>query len=206
MPGISAHVNFARLVLPALAITYDSYHFLLGTIAPDSFDRDDPGSFHRYHFTGGDAESDLQQFQTTTHKTRQQGSPPQLAFIDGYYAHLWLDNFVRTHEDRLFIRNPAQLTGDELRRVLRANIGQYGLAAIRDFLEATKMQPSEMTVVPSLEFVSIERARETLEGLREAARRLEEEVAEEAAVDEWEYSRFLSEAAEKLVATWDDMW
>jgi hypothetical protein len=206
LPGISTHVNFAQLIFPELAVTYDSYHFLLGTIAPDSFNRDDPDSFHRYHFTRGHAESDLHRFQTTTHQTRQHGSPLQLSFIDGYYAHLWLDNFVRTHQDELFIRNPAELTGDELREAVRANIEQYSLAAIGGFLEGMKVPASEMTVVPSLEFVSTERAREMLQRVKGASQGLERTLVAEVGVDEEEYGRFLSEAAERFVAMWEDVY
>ncbi|MBC7228306.1 MAG: zinc dependent phospholipase C family protein [Thermoflexales bacterium] len=97
MPPINTHINFARMSLARVEADYDTVYFVLGSIAPDCFDREDNESFRSYHFAGDNMEPDLDIFLKATHLSWHGCAVERLSFVTGYYSHLWLDKFFRAH-------------------------------------------------------------------------------------------------------------
>lgn len=197
MPGISTHIAFSRLLLLRLGKAVEPYHFLLGTIAPDTFDRNEDGSFQLHHFAGPNGESDLEKLRNIAGEIRRHGGQNQISFVDGYFAHLWLDNHARLHEDALEVKNQASLRGNDLRQAVRACIEYHDLSIIGDFLKELIPQSVILVSAPGLEFVSIERA----EKLLQQAMELRQDDAPARMIDGEKYREFLETAAGKFAGS-----
>ena len=198
MPGTSTHVNFGRLILAQLNTPYEVFPFVLGTIAPDCFERGDNESFRSYHFVRAGSESDLEYFLEVTRVARQIGDISKQSFIDGYHAHLWLDNFARVHGDALKVANPANLTQDELRALFRANVEQYDLVSIAAFLDTIGEHPWLIEPISGLEFVSREYVMSLFHQLANSVQGVQNRPMQLVVVEQDQYARFLSDAADKF--------
>ena len=197
MPGITTHIAFSCLFLPQLE-EVDPYDFLLGTIAPDTFDRSASGSFQLHHFAGPDGVSDLERLRSATGGPRQYREQDQTSFVDGYFAHLWFDNHARLYEDVLKIENPTGLEGNDLRKAVRACIEGHDLAIIGDFLKGLEPHPQSLTAIPGLEFISIKRTERLLQQVIDR----QQDVALPTAgmIDGEKYREFLAAAAKEFLS------
>ncbi len=200
MPGISTHVHFARLLLPKLETPYDSFYFVSGSVAADCFEQGDDESFRLYHFIGPEEEIDLERFLDVACITRQSGDLRQRSFIDGYYAHLWLDRYVRLHSDALPVVNPGNLTQDELRALIRANIERYDLIAIVSFVNTIRQPSTLIEPFSGLTFVSLERSVRSYRQLINAAQTVGDKPAQRVVIDRDQYTYFLAEATDKFAS------
>lgn len=156
MPDISTHINFARLVLEKAETKNDITSFVLGTIAPDSaLSPKNDSAYRLYHFILTETErSDLTLFMDINRSFRQKANISERSFIDGYYAHLWLDNFMRTYGEDVSLVPPTHLTEKEIRVQFKENIKYYNYIAIKDFVTGITTPPLRMRTIPGLDFIS----------------------------------------------------
>jgi hypothetical protein len=146
MPGLATHVNFARLLLAKQEFDFDLTYLILGSIAPDSVNiLNDDKAFRRHHFILTSSLSDLKFYLDLTQKTREKSSLSIRSFLDGYYAHLWLDVFTMTHEDDLRVAGSPGL--------FKANIERYDMLDIKDFLPELKEPSERLHKIPGLDFI-----------------------------------------------------
>ena len=187
------------MVLARVGTDYDAAYFVLGSIAPDCFDREDNESFRTYHFVQDNAEPDLEVFLKGTHLARQGHALETLSFVAGYYSHLWLDIFFRTHADALKVINPRNLPPDELRTLLRANIEEYDLTDSATFLGAIREPSSLFEPIVGLEFISLDCAVRLLHQLTESIRGIENRHPLPVAISRNDYVHFLAGAVDRFV-------
>lgn len=148
MPSISTHLNFAQRVLTKEVMSFDQGFFTLGSIAPDSADIiNDDKAFRGHHFVLTGSLSDLNFFLDFTRKAREKSKHDVQSFLDGYYAHLWLDSFTLTHEDDLKIAAAPD--------VFKATIRFYDMLDIKDFLTQIEDPTRRLKKIPGLEFLSL---------------------------------------------------
>ncbi len=202
MPGINTHVNFARLVLARTGIPYDTTYFVMGSIAPDCFlEHESDEAFRLHHFVRIGSEPDLEFFLDVTHSVSQSSNMAERSFIDGYHTHLWLDVFVRTHGEDIELIRPPNVTEEEIRFLLKANVKRYDLTSIGDFLNDVKEQPQPIGPIPGMEFVSFELALKLLHQLVVSAKEVEDTETLPMIIAEEQHIHFLSRAADEFVKT-----
>ena len=199
MPGVSTHVNFARLILTRIERQYDVSSFVWGTIAPDCFDRKSDESFYNYHFARETSASNLEYFMKVTHISRQSHNISIQSFIDGYYSHLWFDNFTRIHENLLRVTNPSELPQDELNLAMKSNIEQYDLADTATFLEKMGKSPPLRKSIPGLEFVSFECVTRFVSQLTDSSKKVQEISSFPVILARDDYNCFLENAVDEFV-------
>jgi hypothetical protein len=176
------------------------YHvscFTLGTIAPDCFERSDNKSFRAYHFVRTDCDSDLDFFLGTICPAYRSYGVLQSSYVAGYYAHLWLDNFVRANEDALLVTPSGFQSPDELWTLVKANIECYNLRAIADFL--SEIEPVVFIRVPKFEFVSHERVMQSWRQLLSSYHEAEKQSEQAVAIEENQYRQFLLNAVDHFI-------
>jgi hypothetical protein len=205
LPGISTHVHFARLLLPELETSYNPFYFVLGSVATDCFEQGNDESFRLYHFIGPEGEIDLERFLDVTRITRQSGDLRQQSFIDGYCAHLWLDRYIHLHGDALPVVNPGNLTQDELRTLIRANIEWYDLIAIAPFVNTIRQPSALIESFSGLTFVSLECAVRLYRQLINAVQAIYDKPARRVVIDQDQYTCFLAEATDKFASVFNSL-
>jgi len=198
LPSISTHVNFARIAVPKLALPYHIFCFILGTIAPDCFERSDDESFRIYHFVRDDCDSDLDYFLEMICPLGRGNDILQLSYTVGYYAHLWLDNFVRANEGTLLMAHPDYWPQDELRALVKANVERYNLRAMAEFLRG--IEPMAFTPIPKFEFVSHETVMQSWRQLLSSCHEAREQSEQVVLIEENQYTQFLLNAVDHFIS------
>jgi hypothetical protein len=187
------------MILARVGTDYDAVYFVLGSIAPDCFDREDSESFRAYHFVRDSAKPDLDIFLKATHLAWQGRDVRTLSFVAGYLSHLWLDIFFRVHADDIKVSNPSNLPPDELRTFLRANVEEYDFTDSATFLGAIQELPLLFEPITGLEFVSLDCAVHLLRQLRDSIRSARNRCLLPVVISREDYIHFLESAVDEFV-------
>jgi len=198
LPSISTHVNLAQMVVHRLAPACDRFCFVLGTLAPDSFDRSDEASFRTHHFAGAGGDSDLAGFLDLACPPERRQDARQSSFAVGYYAHLWLDNYVRANEDALPLAHADARPAGELPALIRATMEWYNLHAIAGFVRG--IEPAACIPAAGLEFVSEEKVNRSWRQLLTASQEVGRLPQPVLVIAEAAYTGFLLDAAARFLA------
>ncbi|AZR72836.1 hypothetical protein BBF96_05185 [Anoxybacter fermentans] len=198
MPEICTHIYFARLVLDKVKIPYDLHYFIQGTVAPDSFIYENPEIFHKYHFVNNDLEFDLEFFLRTVGEYCKTSDSYLKSFIDGYYTHLWLDDYVRKNADKLEIINLGNMARLKLKDLFKINIRWYDFNDISSLLEGIVEKPIIALSLPGLEFISFDAIKHLLQQQVEVLKETLNVSTELVVIPRDKYNRFMSDAADKL--------
>lgn len=155
MPSVSTHINFARLVLEKSRIYFDPTYFILGNVAPDSATANiNDVKFRLFHFMLTESGPDLNFYLEITDPYRQNSHTSERSFIDGYYTHLWLDNFMKSYTDDIMYISLPNLSVSEAKARFNANVEYYNLVAIKDFVKDIKDPAERLRIIPGMEFIS----------------------------------------------------
>jgi hypothetical protein len=194
MPPASTHLRFASLILPRLSVASLVGPFVLGSLAPDTFEPASEDSFVRHHFLR-DGRIHLRSFRRIT-SLPDEGQDPTSAFVAGYDAHLWLDVYFGEHSGAMVTRRPTSLSEAEIRRATRLEADFLHAPAVAAFLRCGPPDTRELALPPGLGFVDLERCAELWRTVREAAANLLGADVELVVLDEGGVRRFIEEAAE----------
>lgn len=134
MPPLTAHIHFASMLLPRLGPRYDALWFLLGSVAPDCFDRASQESWASSHFVGSASRPDTNLFLSKSKPGLQDAA--SAAVFAGYFAHLWLDERFSPGGVELPIQIPAGASAGSIRGLVQSQTRRYDLIETRQFLSA----------------------------------------------------------------------
>ncbi|MBS4015340.1 MAG: zinc dependent phospholipase C family protein [Candidatus Latescibacteria bacterium] len=192
MPGISTHINFSRIVLERIEISFDNKCFVLGSIAPDSANAlQDDRAFQTHHFILTHTMSDLKFFLDITQKNRRQKNLTERSFIGGYYSHLWLDCFTLTQDEELKIAgSPVEF---------KENVRNYDMLAIKDFVKNIKEPHTQISGIPVLNFLSISAIMKLWGEFIDTLDEFRENKSMIIALDRETYNQFLIKAANAFI-------
>ena len=192
MPGLSTHVNFARLVLERTDVPFDRVHYILGCVAPDCINLSDGNAFAQSHFISSGRVPDSDIFLNKANIAIHGATTPTGAFLHGYFGHLWLDRYIHDHGHTLLSVNNPDMSETEIPAAFKNNIWRYDLGYIRDIIDVdiTEFAP-DVSLFPFLtgELIFI-RLSETLKRVEPVGDNLPTVISEE------HYINYLIEAAD----------
>jgi len=134
LPGLSTHINFARLVLERTAVSLDRVHYILGCVAPDCINLRDGQVFAQSHFLSANKVPDLNTFLHTANLTINIITSPNDSFLYGYFSHLWLDRYIQEHGHTLQVVNNLEMSETEKSVAFKINIRRYDLGYIKELI------------------------------------------------------------------------
>jgi len=134
LPGLSTHINFARLVLERTAASFDRVHYILGCVAPDCINLSDGQVFAQSHFISFNRVPDLDTFLNTANITINIVASPKASFLHGYFSHLWLDRYIQQQGHALQIVNNLEMSETEKSVAFKNNIKRYDLGFIKGLM------------------------------------------------------------------------
>lgn len=200
MPSISTHINFARLVLEKSHIYFDPTYFVLGTIAPDSAtDNINDKKFRLFHFMLTEAGPDLHFYLEITNPLRQKSHTSERSFIDGYYTHLWLDNFMKSYSDDIRYMSLLHISVSEAKAQFNANVEYYNLVAIKDFVMGIKDPAERLPTITDLEFISYDAILKLWDTFLAEFTNFKDTGTSPVVITKDLYLRFLSKAADEFI-------
>jgi hypothetical protein len=200
MPSTSTHINFARLVLEKSRIYFDPTYFILGNIAPDSATANiSDVKFRLFHFMLTESGPDLNFYLEITSPFRQKSHTSERSFIDGYYTHLWLDNFMKSYTDDLMYISQPNLSVSEAKAKFNANVEYYNLVAIKDFVKNIKDPAERLRVMPGMEFVSYDAILKLWNKFLAEFSSFKDDGPSPVIIAKELYLRFLLKAADELI-------
>ncbi|MBN2285287.1 MAG: hypothetical protein JXQ26_00085 [Tissierellales bacterium] len=114
MPQMSTHLHFAKLLKENADDDVHLCSFLMGIAAPDTYP--DEEAYDDFHFIEDDGNEDddidvrefYEKFDFKKMDIREKW------FIIGYYAHLWLDEYIKFNTSKLTLNNDQDLPDQEL--------------------------------------------------------------------------------------------
>jgi len=199
MPGISTHINFARLVLGKSEFNLDTTYFVLGTIAPDSANLlNDEKIFRNHHFMLTGYQSDLAFFLDMTRSVRAQNNLAVNSFIDGYYGHLWFDCFTHTHEEDLERTCNHDPKAENTKAAFKANVKCYDIVEIKDFLKTIRDPSERLHIIPGLDFISYDRILALWNSIIDVVKIFKEDTSIPTIVAKEDYRQFLFKATDEF--------
>jgi hypothetical protein len=114
MPQMSTHLHFAKLLKENSDDDVHLCSFLLGIAAPETYPDED--SYDDYHFLiddgNGDDDIDVREFYEKFDFKNL--DIKEKWFVIGYYAHLWLDEYIKFNTSKLTLNNENDLPDNEL--------------------------------------------------------------------------------------------
>ena len=128
MPPLSTHFNFAKIFFNNYEADYNKYLYLLGVLAPDTFRID--SEFYQYHFWSDDIDPDY--FRQVTENSGL--NRLQCSFREGYFAHLWLDKYIRRDGLEFIYNHIKKLDYYCNREIVSDQMRYYDLQEINQFL------------------------------------------------------------------------
>jgi hypothetical protein len=188
-------------VLEKAGTKYDITSFVLGTIAPDSaLTPKNDSAYRLHHFILTETElSDLAFFVDMNRSFRQKSNISERSFIDGYYAHLWLDNFMRTYGEDIRLVSQTHLTEKEIRSQFKENIKHYDFVAIKDFVTRITTPPLRMRTIPGIDFISFASITKLWNQFVASFKEFKETESLTVIVTQEQHERFLENSADEFV-------
>jgi len=203
MVDISTHINFARSVISKSKIKYDITSYVLGTIAPDAVNNPTNDSTYRLsHFIVDETNPDLTFFLETTRSLRDKSNISECSFIDGYYAHLLLDKYMRNYGEDIRLIDQLNLEPKQIKTHFKQNVRHYNLVAIKDFVTEVRTPMLKMREIPGLDFISINAVITLWNQFVESFKKFNEAEAMTVIITKEQYDRFLEQTAVEFVKTY----
>lgn len=204
MVDITSHINFARLVISKSKVKYDLTSYVLGTIAPDAVcDPTNDSTYRLSHFIIGETNPDLAFFLETTRNLRNKSNISERSFIDGYYAHLLLDKYMRNYGEDISLINQLNLEPKQIKAHFKQNIRHYNLVAIKDFITEVRTPMLKMREIPGLDFISINAVVKLWNQFVESFNKFDEDEAMTVIITQEQHARFFEQTAKEFVKTYN---
>ncbi len=204
MVDITSHINFARLLLGKTKDKFDLTSYVLGAIAPDVVSGPTNDSAYRlHHFILGETNPDLAFFLETTRTFREKSNVSERSFIDGYYAHLWLDNYLRNYGEDIRMVNQPSLTSKQIKTFFKQNIRHYNMIAIKDFITEVRTPTLKMREIPGLDMISFDMVTKLWNQFVESFKKFNEAEAMTIIVTQEQHERFLEQTAKEFIKTYN---
>lgn len=199
MPPLSVHLHLAVLFWQQHpANLMDRLIFALGSVAPDACDLSDSQAFQRHHMVTPHGRPDDWQRQELC-AAHQHAVGAEAVFLSAYRLHLWLDDWVHTHDTALPMAVAGNLSLDEQRARRRAALAYLDAQAVQPYREELhrELLAGRAVFQPVMELGFLDHAQvaavlqHTLDLLRDAALRT---PPEPLPVSTTRYEGFLQEA------------
>jgi hypothetical protein len=201
---ITSCINFARLVISKSAIKYDLTSYVLGAIAPNAGkDPTNDSTYRLRHFVVGETNPDLAFFLEATRHLRNKSNISERSFVDGYYAHLWLDNYMRNYGEDIRLIHQLNLTPKQIKTYFKQNIRHYNLVAIRDFVTEVRTPMLKIREIPGLYFISIDAAIILWNQFVELFKKFDETEPMTVIITKEQHDRFLEKTATEFAKTYN---
>jgi hypothetical protein len=201
---LTSHINFARLLLGKSKDKFDITSYVLGVIAPDAVsDPTNDSDYRLHHFILGETNPALAFFLETIRTFREKSNLSERSFIDGYYAHLWLDNYMRNYgEDIRMVHQPG-LTPKQIKTFFKQNIRHYNMIAIKDFVTEVRTPLIKMREIPGLDFITFDMVTIQWNNFVESFKKFNEAEAMTIIITQEQHERFFEQTAKEFVKTYN---
>lgn len=204
MADLTSHINFARLLLGNSKDKFDLTSYVLGAIAPDAVsDPTNDSTYRLRHFIVGETNPDLAFFLEATRILRNKSNVSERSFIDGYYTHLWLDNYMRNYGEDIRLIQQLNLTPKQIKTHFKQNIRHYNLVAIKDFVTEVRTPAMKMREIPGLDCISIEAAIKLWNQFVELFKKFDETETMTVIITKEQHERFFEQTAKEFVKTYN---
>ena len=196
MPGLSTHINFARLVLERTVAPFDRIHYILGSVAPDCINLSDGRAFAQSHFILSEKVPDIDAFLNMANLAMHNTATPMGAFLHGYFGHLWLDRYIHENGHTLLAVNIPDMSEAEILAAFKNTIRRYDQGYIKDIIDLDTVK-----IVPDISLFPFLAGELILIKLFESMKCLEAFVDNSPAViSEDRYINYLIDAVDNFLA------
>jgi hypothetical protein len=152
MPSLNVHLHFAIKVISKKQDNHP-LGFLYGSIAPDCFIKTVRGNFAKSHFINKEDGILLTKFKLVSNELNMTPQSDINSFNNGYYGHLWLDNYFSKNQNILMVDEAGNIYDTNKQEIIKAEIDGVASKILLENRNTIEFAPFKILLPKGFSFI-----------------------------------------------------